>query len=233
MRKKSATMGSRREVVYTDSRRGWLIKNRKHAEDVLELLGERELTAGTFGSTARGDVHARSDVDVTLMNVVPSLDVEIALEPLGVISRRVRQATPQGVPRAVMKLENDVTLYFPLAVPGLMELDFYYFAGYLELPFGNRRVPGVDKRLMLIQPTQNGHTETPLSDISPGRVARLLGVDQKIVEERLRVLRRRAVVGRTGVYLNSELPPGKTFESFLREIVDRDPAVRRRVLGRR
>ena len=91
----------------------------------------------------------------------------------------------------------------------------------------------MDKRLMLVQPTPDGHMETPLSDISPGRVARVLGVDQEIVDERLRVLSRRASVGRTGTYLNSDVPPHETFESFLANIVDRDPAIRRRVLGER
>jgi len=224
-------MGPRRDVKYNESRRAILREKRSIAKRVLSALAHRSLNAGTFGSLARGDVRKDSDVDIALLDAVSSLDIEIALETLVVTSRRVQQATPQSVPRGVMELENDVTVYFPLAAPGRREREFYIFAGYIELPLDDRRVPGVDKRLMLIQPTPQGHTETPLSDLSPGRVARILGVNQDIVEERLRVLQRRARVGRTGIYLNAELPPGETFESFLQDLVDRDPAVRRRVRG--
>ncbi len=226
-------MGSQREMIYEESRWAALGQKRELAKNILELLADRELCAGTFGSLARGDVRGDSDVDLTILDVVPSLNVEIALETVSVMSRREQQATPQSVPRAVMELEDDVTVYFPLVAPGRREQDFYCFAGYLELPLGDRRVQGVDKRLMLVQPTPDGHRETPLSDISPGRVARILGVDQEIVDERLRVLLRRARVGRTGTYLNSEVPPHETFESFLANIVDRDPAIRRRVRGAR
>ena len=66
---------------------------------------------------------------------------------------------------------------------------------------------------MLIEPTPEGHIETPLSDLSPGvDVAKKVNVSQQIVEERMRVLERRADVGRTGVYVNRPLARGESID---------------------
>ena len=87
---------------------------------------------------------------------------------------------------------------------------------------------GVDKRLILIEPTKEGHIESPVigNEII---TARKVGVSKKIVQERLKVLIRRDEVGRTGVYLKRQLAPDDTFEALLKRISDRDPVVRRRV----
>jgi predicted nucleotidyltransferase len=84
---------------------------------------------------------------------------------------------------------------------------------------------------MFIEPTPGGHIETPLSDLSPGWVARKIGVGQAIVEERMRVLERRADVGRTGIYLKRQLAPDESFEQVLAELMYEDPALRRRATG--
>ncbi len=97
----------------------------------------------------------------------------------------------------------------------------------------NNRVPGVDKRLMLIEPTAEGHAETPLSDLSPGLAAKMIGVGQEIVDERIRVLQRRAKVGTTGVYLDRPLAQDEGFEAVLEQITASDSLVRRRVKNRR
>jgi hypothetical protein len=109
-------------------------------------------------------------------------------------------------------------------------LDFYRFGGSLgrkELQEGSR-VPGVDKRLMLIEPTKRGHISTPVVG-NEELVAKKVGVNLKIVEERVKILMRRDTVGRTGVYLKRSLGPDDTFESVLKYEADRDPVVRRRV----
>ena len=124
MRQKPATMGPEREVTYTDARWELLRGKRVQAERVLGALAGRGLRAGTFGSLARGDVRRGSDVDVALLDVVSSLDVELVLEPLGVVDRRLRQATPRAVPKALVELEDGVTVSFPLAAPGGREREF-------------------------------------------------------------------------------------------------------------
>jgi predicted nucleotidyltransferase len=119
---------------------------------------------------------------------------------------------------------------FPLIQPRQTELEFYKFGGEIGLEGikSERRVCGVDKRLMFIEPTPEGHVETPLSDLSPGWVARQIGVGQAIVEERMRVLERRADVGRTGIYLERPMAPDESFEQVLNNLMVEDPAIRRR-----
>ncbi|HMK47447.1 MAG TPA: nucleotidyltransferase, partial [Methanocella sp.] len=180
---------------------------------------------------ARGDVKPSSDVDVFIPTVVSSMIVSIALDRAGVIGMSVVQATPRSLIKATVDLEGNATVTYPLIAPREIELEFYRFGGSLGLPGlqKNERTCGVDKRLMLIEPTQEGHVETPLSDLSPGLVARKLKVSQQIVEERLRVLERRADVGRTGVYLHRQLAPGESPEQVLNDLIATDPAIRRRV----
>jgi len=89
------------------------------------------------------------------------------------------------------------------------------------------RVPGVDKRLMLIEPTPGGHVESHVAG-REGEVAKLLGVGINIVLERVRTLERRRRVGRTGVYLKRVLSPEESFSEVLRELSLSRPALRRR-----
>ncbi|MHA1555857.1 MAG: nucleotidyltransferase domain-containing protein, partial [Candidatus Heimdallarchaeota archaeon] len=69
------------------------------------------------------------------------------------------------------------------------EFDFIRFGGTLTLDelSENRRVPGVDKRLMLIAPTELGHKESPVMGFE-SIVAKKVGVNVELVKERVRVL---------------------------------------------
>jgi predicted nucleotidyltransferase len=111
------------------------------------------------------------------------------------------------------------------------EMDFYRFGGCVDYRgvIENRRVPGVDKRLVLVIPTQKGHREVPLTDLHPSSVAKMLGISIEIVMERIRVLTRRREVGRTGIFLCESIPTSESFEHALKEIASRNPAVRRRL----
>ncbi|RLF85838.1 nucleotidyltransferase, partial [Thermococci archaeon] len=46
---------------------------------------------------------------------------------------------------------------------------------------------------------------------------------------RVKILTRRDSIGRTGIYLNEEVPDWMSFEEALKRIADRDPNVRKRV----
>ena len=59
--------------------------------------------------------------------------------------------------------------------------------------------------------------------------AKLLGVSVETVLDRVHALRRRDKVGRTGLFIEKELLPGETFESALKELAEKNPAVRRRL----
>ena len=100
-----------------------------------------------------------------------------------------------------------------------------------DLRRGIRR-PGCTKRLTLIQPTDDGHVESPIVG-RESEVARLLSVSSDIVRERIRVLTRRDTIGRTGVFLKLAVPEGASFEEVLKSEAESNPALRRTLRGRR
>jgi hypothetical protein len=234
MRRKTAEMGPRSEIVYGPGTWEHLKVLRERAAVVLEALKKYDMDASVFGSVARGDVKPTSDVDIFIDDTVSSINVSLALDDTGILERRIVQATPRALVKAHLVLENGANVIFPLIQPRQIELEFYRFGGETGLKGirEDRRVSGVDKRLMFIRPTEEGHIETPLSDLSPGWVAKQLGVGQAIVEERMRVLERRADVGRTGIYLDRPLAPEESIEQVLDELIKSDPALRRRVISR-
>jgi predicted nucleotidyltransferase len=181
----------------------------------------------------RGAVHTGSDVDVVIPYPVSSHSVELALDLAGypIDSRKIAQATPGHTPKAhlVLDMLGRLSVAFPLLPLRSLELGFYRFGGYLELG-GVRagiRVPGCDKRLMLITPTRIGHEESPVVGYE-GEAAKQIGVDVAVVRERVRVLTRRRKVGRTGIFLSVHLAEGEVFEEVLERVSATNPGVRRR-----
>jgi predicted nucleotidyltransferase len=86
----------------------------------------------------------------------------------------------------------------------------------------------VDKRLMLIEPTSDGHVESTVVGREEA-VSHLLGVSLNTVLDRVHALIRRDEVGRTGVFIERNLSPDETFEMVLKRLADQNPAVRRRL----
>ena len=109
------------------------------------------------------------------------------------------------------------------------ESEFYKFAGAITYDQiqENTRVCGVDKRLILIEPTVNGHLETKVSG-NEGITAKKLNVNLSIVLERVRILKRRSKIGRTGVYLKKEIGLEDSFGKVFNELSRSRPALRRR-----
>lgn len=235
MRVKVSKIGEEREVIYQEERWEILASLRELAREVMSSLMEFEIDSMAHGSIARGDVHRRSDVDVFIPAIVPSYLVEMALEKFQIIERELIQAAPWHLPKGRILLENGVEVTFPISKPKEIELEFYRFGGAITLReiSEKRRVPGIDKRLMVILPTKKGHRE--FSVIGREKEAsKLVGVSQDIIRERIQVLTRRDRIGRTGIYLRRGLKPEENFEEVFLKICSRDPNVRRRydVLGR-
>jgi predicted nucleotidyltransferase len=204
------------------------------AVKVMDALAARRLSSAVYGSVARGDVNKKSDVDVIIPDVASSHAVELALQLGGfqLYSRRIAQATPGHTPKAHIFLDavEETCVTFPLASLRALEREFYRFGGFQQADGvkAGQRVPGCDKRLMLIQPTPRGHVETPIVG-REREVARIVGVSVAIVEERIRVLTRREQVGRTGIVLSRELEEDEVFEEALKQVADVNPIVRRRL----
>ena len=220
-------------VTYSEAHWKNLEALRYEAIRFMEPLHKAHIECLTYGSLARGDITAKSDIDIFIPTPPDPTIIEIILEREGIqeTNREIVQATPGYAAKGYIYVGELRSYSFPLTSLLTSEREFYTFAGsasWSDLKSGSR-ILGVDKRLLLIEPTQEGHLESPIHG-REGTVARLLHVDTRIVLERVRTLERRQRVGRTGVYLKRSLAPGEGFGEVLEELSLKRPALRRRMI---
>ena len=208
--------GEYREVIYKYSRWRVLKRKRERALEIMHVFIQYGFTPYVYGSLARGDVHEDSDIDITfLIPIDPSL-IETILDYKGfaVRAKYIIMATPRYPPKAYLWLdyEGKESISVFLSKPTPRAVEFYKFGGLLDYIglLDDKRVAGVDKRLMLIEPTRKGHIESCIIG-REGEVAKILGVNQNVVLERVRKLTKRRRVGRTGVYLEYKLRNNESF----------------------
>ena len=205
---------------------------REKAIQIISVFEKFNLLAITHGSIARGDITRKSDIDVFIPETQNSFLVETALDSahLPVNNRLIVQATPNYAMKAHIEVDEQTTVSFPLMEMRRVEREFYRFGGEINLSQlkADIRVPGVDKRLMLIEPTENGHIESSIIGREES-TAKVLGISAETVLDRVRALMKRDSVGRTGVFVKRELSPDETFELALKKISENNPAVRRRM----
>lgn len=232
MAKKPLTHGELFEAQYTDTHWQLLKTLRAEATRIMEILEAANLVPLTHGSIARGDVTHKSDIDIFITNSLSSFKIETTLERANIqINRRlIVQATPNYAVKGCIELGENRTISFTLAKMRRVEREFYRFGGEITLPTlkENRRIPGVDKRLMLIEPTNNGHIESSIVG-KKEEAAKRLGVSLEVVLDRVHALLRRNEIGRTGVFIEKELAPDETFEMALKRLAETKPEVRRRL----
>jgi predicted nucleotidyltransferase len=221
-----------REVLY-DKRRWTLLKGlRLGAIKTMEVLERANLYAIAHGSVARGDVSSKSDVDIFILDPPSSFKIETVLERAGVtVSRRfLIQPTPYYAIKAYLEVNEKQSISFPLVKMHRVEREFYQFGGEatLGLLVGKARVMGVDKRLMLIEPTEDGHFENSIVG-RESETAKLLGISRETVLDRVHAMLRRNESGRTGLFVERVVPLGETFEMALKRLAERKPEVRRRL----
>jgi len=232
MSKKPVKRAERVEIVY-DKKRWKLLKElRLKTVKVMETLDSCHLRSIVHGSIARGDVTETSDIDVFLPDPPSSFVIETVLERSGFSGymRTIVQATPIYALKGHIELDQQSSLSFPLVKLRPVEKEFYRFGGeaILSTLREGKRVPGVDKRLMLIEPTAEGHVESAVVGREE-EASSILGVSLNTVLDRVRALLRRDEVGRTGVFIEKEVAPDETFEQAMKKLADHNPAVRRRV----
>ncbi len=210
------------EIVYDEERWRFFKELRTRALELMEVMVKQGFDPIVYGSVARGDVGKDSDVDVFVPHVVPSYKIELALREakLEPMNREIVMATPWQLPKAHIYIEEDRLVTFPLVKPKRLEVEFYYFGGAASSEQVKRavRVPGVDKRLMLIEPTPRGHIESPVMG-KEAEAAKRVGVGLDIVRERVQVLTRRGDVGRTGIFIQRALMPNESFEEVFKRLV--------------
>jgi len=221
-----------KKVIYSSARWALLGDLREKAMRIMAALEAFGLCTLVHGSIARGDVNKNSDVDVFITELPSSFLVETALERahIPVSTRLLVQATPNYAMKAHLELDANASVSFPLMRMRRVEREFYRFGGEVNLHQlkTGARAAGVDKRLMLIEPTERGHVESSIIDHEEA-TAKRLGMSAETVLDRVHALLRRDKVGRTGVFVKKELASDETFEMALKKLADLNPAVRRRM----
>lgn len=220
-------------IRYSENQWSILDNLRDSAKRIMSILKAGGVPTIIHGSIVRGDVSKKSDVDIMVLYPVSSFKIELLLEQEGnfsIIEKILAQATPNHAIKGHIYLSPEISVTFPLVELREREVGFYTFGGKLtnEELSNNLRKPGVDKRLSLIEPTDEGHIESPVIG-RESHVAKTIGVPIEVVEERVRVLTRRDKVGRTGVFVKIEVAPWESFEDVLNNLAARNPAVRRRL----
>lgn len=232
MAKKPVRRSEYRNIAYNSERWVLLEESRKKAIQLMNVLEKANLETVVHGSIARGDVTKKSDIDILVLSQTSSFAVEAALEKANISANRrfVVQATPSYAMKAHIEIDESASVSFPLMKLRKVEKEFYTFGGEVDLQTLKEglRVPGVDKRLMLIEPTAKGHRESTIVGREE-HAAKTLGISAETVLDRVHALLRRDTVGRTGVFVKYELSEIETFEMALRRLADRNPAVRRRL----
>jgi predicted nucleotidyltransferase len=220
------------EVVYTDEHWKLLKKKRDQALELMKPLNDAHIRSSVYGSLARGDIKKTSDIDVFIHDVVSPTIIEATLETQGIwySERLIVQATPSYVSKGYIMIDELRGYSFPLIQMRPSEAEFTKFAGQLSYQdlLDGARVSGVNKELNLIEPNETGHSESPIQGME-GLIAKKLGIDTRIVQERVRTLERRGKVGRTGVYIKRELAPKESFGEVFNELTRDKPGLRRRI----
>jgi len=226
--KKPEVLHEDRVVVYEDGHWPLLANLREKALSLMQKLETLGVQSYVYGSIARGDISKSSDIDIIVPYAVPSYKIDLAVGKGA--ERELVQATPSSVLKGHLYIDDMTCVTFPLFKMMTREVEFYKWGGQVSLSQlkENVRVLGVDKRLLLIEPTESGHIERGVIGYEH-IIAKQLGVSIDIAHERVRVLTRRDEVGRTGVYLTQSITDDESFEEVAKSLKDSDPALRRTI----
>jgi predicted nucleotidyltransferase len=229
---KSKRKAEYKEVFYENDQWILLSNLREKTKKILLAIENFNLIAFVHGSVARGNVTDDSDIDIVIPEKISSFQIESALRrsKLDIKNRYMVQATPKHSMKGYIEIDEITTISFPLMRLRKVEREFYSFGGAANLThlISKIRVCGVDKNLMMIQPTKTGHIEQSVIGLE-NHVAKILGISTQTVLDRVNTLNKRKKVGRTGVFIKKQISSTQTFEMALQKTANENPAVRRRM----
>ncbi|HMF33769.1 MAG TPA: nucleotidyltransferase domain-containing protein, partial [Candidatus Lokiarchaeia archaeon] len=178
VREKVASEAEFEEIQYDAAH--WEILREKRERAKIILAEIQSLSPHVFGSVARGDVTNHSDIDILITFQISEFQLLPILEKLDapVEKREIVQATPLSAFKAVVTFSTELSLTFPLVPFYPREQDFFKFGGSIDLAGleQDNRIPGINKKLMLVEPTPGGHTETRVTRENASHAARELDI---------------------------------------------------------
>lgn len=221
-----------KEIIYEKDHWLLLAKLREKAKKIMVLLEKSNLKAIVHGSVARGDINQFSDIDIFFPGIFSSFKIESILKKyqIKIKDKYLIQATPNSSMKAYIEINDQITLSFSLMKLRKVEREFYSFGGIINLKQinSNYRSNGINKNLMLIEPTPSGHTELNIKGIED-HAAKTIGISTQTVLNRTRTLNKRIKIGRTGVFIKRKLELDQPFEMILNQISKKNSAVKRRL----
>jgi len=222
-------------VTYSENHLKLLQQKRKRSKTLLEMFVKEGLNPFIYGSIARGDVHNDSDIDMVLIQTIAPYQIEIILDKNGFNNyfREIIMATPADTLKLYIYLDELESITIPLSKFDKKSREFYDFGGKINLDQikNSVRVPGVDKRLVLIQPVSDGHEEYSIIG-NEYLAAKQLNVSIDLINERKRVLLKREKFGKTGVFLKRSIEMNETTEDVLKKLANEKTIVRKKLLQR-
>ena len=220
---------------YSPSHWETFAKLRSKAQKVGSILTAAGFEILIYGSIARGDISSHSDIDILVKDQIPSYRLEYVFETnnLKYSRKYLVQSTPNDIIKVVYEFDPVIHIILLLTKLTSSGFDFYHFGGALsyeelsnEQDNHGWRKPGVNKELILIEPTKDGHIASPLVDRQL-EAPKILGVSNQIVQQRIRVLHRRKKIGRTGVFLHQDLGRDENPETVLHELAKTNRLLRK------
>ena len=219
-------------VPYSRDHLNLLNQKRKRSIELLEMFTKEGLNPFIYGSVARGDVHKDSDFDIIFLQLIPPYQIEIILEKYGINNyfREIIMATPTDTLKLYIYLNELESITIPLSKFDKKSEEFYDFGGKVNLNQlkDNLRVPGIDKRLVLIKPNLEGHEEYSIIG-NEHLAAKQVNVSINLINERKRVLLKREKHGRTGVFLKRLLDINESTEVVLKKLANKKSFVRKKL----
>ncbi|MHA1620076.1 MAG: nucleotidyltransferase domain-containing protein [Promethearchaeota archaeon] len=219
---------------YTQSHWDLFNNFRSQALEVGSMLSSAGFEILIYGSIARGDINPKSDIDILVKDRIPSFRLEYVFEEdnLRYSRKYLVQSTPNDVIKVVYEFDPLVHIVLFLSKLPSSGYDFYHFGGALTFEDLSNpstiRKPGVNKELFLIEPTKDGHVESQLVDRQL-EAPKILGVSNRMIQQRIRVLHRRKKIGRTGVFLHQDLGQDENPETILHELAKTNRLIRKRL----